>query len=219
MSWERVGWRHRLALHRLCACARGSRPCMRQGSSPRCRRPFRSTRGAVHAGAGAQPSRVGGGGAYPNAQHRRARWLALRPVRFPGLVAERVIAPWDLTGFGSSPAFLRRHLLGAYHPHERAIYDLALLSVLPGVLESLRDEVAEIVAGRHPRAECLADLCVFEGYRANLLVLLDQALAGDFDMHDPIPTDTTLFDFVGWMCEQPATVADLTPTTRRWLRT
>ena len=145
-----------------------------------------------------------GVGSTPVRATWRARWLERRHVRFPFLVRERVIAPWDLTGFGSDPAYLHRHLLGAYHPADHAVYDLALLSVHDGALSRLRAEVGAVIDGSHPRAEWLRDLCVYEGYHENLLRLVDRARSeGAFDAADAIPTDTTLRAFAAWMCARP----------------
>jgi hypothetical protein len=141
----------------------------------------------------------------------RARALRWRSIRLPFLAWERAIAPLDLTGLPKDPAFLVRHVLGAHHTRDDAIYDLALLSCHPGELERLRARVVEVLDGRTPRARWLADLCVFEGYHANLLAMVDRALAGDFEPVHPadIPSDGSLRGFVAWMTAQPTSPAAL----------
>lgn len=146
----------------------------------------------------------------PVRQTRRARLLARRWVRAPFLARERVVAPFDLTGLAATPEFLHRHLIGAYHPGENALYDLALLTAWPGRLEALRTEVAALVEGHHPRGDWLRDLVVYEGYHERLLGLVDQAIAGDLDLRDAgaIASDASLRGFVAWCCNQPATPAE-----------
>ncbi|MFT4625983.1 MAG: hypothetical protein ACI8PZ_004654 [Myxococcota bacterium] len=139
----------------------------------------------------------------------RARLLAHRPLRLPFLVAERVIAPRDLTGLIASPEFLERHLLGAFHLEDHAVYDLELLACHPGRLVQLRDRVAAVAEGDTRRARWLQDLVVYDGYHARLLALVDRALAGDFDVLEPggIASDASLREFIRWCCAAPATPA------------
>ena len=157
-----------------------------------------------------RPETIGVGQA-PVRPTRWARRLAWRPIRLPFLLWERAIAPLDLVGFSRSPAFLERHLLGAFHAEDQALYDLALLAPHPGRLTRLRERVAEVVAEETPRARWLADLCVFEGYHPRLLRLVDRALAGDFTPEvDARPADVTLRGFVDWCLAQP-------PSPGAWL--
>lgn len=137
----------------------------------------------------------------------RARCLAFRPLRFPFLVKERVIAPLDLTGLQSSPDFLVRHLLGAYHPHDHAVYDLELLAAWPDALRRLHVELQEVVAQETPRARWLADLVIHEGYHRRLLDRVEEALRGEFGAGEAggIPSDSTLRDFLAWCLAQPPT--------------
>lgn len=140
----------------------------------------------------------------PARTNLRARILARRPIRAPFLIGSRTIRPWDLTGFASSPQFLRRHLVGTYHPGDNALYDLALLRSFPGELEKLQDQVAEAVAGESLRGRWLQDLCVYEGYHAHLSELVDQALAGDLDAKATnISSDATLAGYVDFLLSQP----------------
>lgn len=140
----------------------------------------------------------------PARTNLRARILARRPIRAPFLIGSRTIRPWDLTGFASSPRFLRRHLVGTYHPGDNALYDLALLRAFPGELELLRAQVDEAMAGSTPRGRWLQDLCVYEGYHAHLSDLVDQALAGDLDAKaDGVASDATLQGYVDFLLSQP----------------
>ncbi|TNE85180.1 MAG: hypothetical protein EP330_27675 [Deltaproteobacteria bacterium] len=140
----------------------------------------------------------------PERETWRARLLAKRPIRAPFLLASRTIRPWDLTGFASSPRFLRRHLVGTYHPGDNALYDLALLASFPGELEKLRAQVAEASAGETLRGRWLQDLCVYEGYHEHLAELVDRALAGDLEPRvEGLPTDATLRGYVDFLLAQP----------------
>lgn len=144
-------------------------------------------------------------GGVPVRGNLRARLLAWRPIRAPFLLREAVIAPFEMTGLSLSPAFLERHLLGAYHPMDHGMYDLELLSLHEGALERLREQVVEVARGETPRATWLQDLCTYEGYHANLLGLVDRALAGDFAPKDlTVVSDTTLAGYLAWCARQPA---------------
>lgn len=145
----------------------------------------------------------------PERRTLRARVLARRPVRAPFLLASRTIRPWDLTGFASSPRFLRRHLVGTYHPGDNALYDLALLSSFPGELERLREQVAEARAGETRRGRWLQDLCVYEGYHDHLAGLVDRAIAGDLEPREAgLPTDATLRGYVDFLLQQPEDIGE-----------
>jgi hypothetical protein len=145
----------------------------------------------------------------------RARLLAFRPLRFPFLVVERAIAPWDLTGLYSSPERVMRHLMGAHHDGAQFVYDLELLAAEPVWLERLRDEAKAVVEGTHPRGEWLRDLVVYERYHENLLEAVERALAGESTLsaeerRDP---DLTLQGYLSWCARQPETPAE---TFRAW---
>lgn len=139
----------------------------------------------------------------------RARLLSYRPLRFPFLVWERVINPFDFTGLVGSPEFIIRHLLGAYHPGDNAVFDLAILSGHPGRLEELASRARAIVAGADPKAEWLRDLTVHEGYHERLLELAERCLAGDFstESQGAVPSDETFEGFMAWCMEQPRDAA------------
>lgn len=152
----------------------------------------------------------------PERSTRRAKWLAKRPIRAPFLIASRTIRPWDLTGFASSPRFLRRHLVGTYHPGDNALYDLALLAAFPGELDKLRMQVAEAIEGQTIRGRWLQDLCVYEGYHAHLAELVEQAAAGDLTPHvDGVASDATLAGYVDFLLCQPRDLSEAVGAIRR----
>ena len=118
----------------------------------------------------------------------RARALQFRALRLPFLLAERAVAPFDLSGLASSPERVIRHLLAAHHDGVQFAYDLELLALWPGRLRELRDAVTEIVEHDTPRARWLRDLVVFDGYHEALLVAADRALRGE-DLLSPAEAD------------------------------
>lgn len=140
----------------------------------------------------------------------RARLFAWRPIRFFGLVRERAITPWDLSGFLSSKAQIHRHLLGAHHDRTQCVYDLQLLSLHPGGLAELRERVAAVVSGADPRAGWLRDLVVFERYHERLLEAAERVLAGEeeLDPKDADDPDISFRAWLRWCARQPATPAE-----------
>lgn len=144
----------------------------------------------------------------------RARLLALRPLRFPFLVAERAVAPFDFTGLASPPERVIRHLLGAHHDQNQFVYDLELLAH-HGRLDELHEAVRAVVARDDDRARWLRDLTVFEGYHESLLAAVERALArgpemSEAEARDP---DISFGAYLAWCARQPATPAD---TLRAW---
>jgi hypothetical protein len=138
----------------------------------------------------------------------RARLLEHRVARAPWLLWEDVIHPLELTGLATTNAALRAHVMGAFHPGDQCLYDLAILSAWPGELELLQQELQALLEGRHPRGTWLADLCVYEGYHARVLGLVERALLGDFGAEHEVDADTTLRGYVRFLCSQPATSGD-----------
>lgn len=136
----------------------------------------------------------------------RARLLAYRPLRFPFLLAERAVAPWDFSGLLSSRERILSHLLGAHHDGDQFVYDLEMLLAHPGALEELVRRAREIVDGTSPRAEWLRDLCVYEGYHEALLAAAERALRGDI----PKTTDPDIGfrAYLAWCARQPRTYAE-----------
>lgn len=130
----------------------------------------------------------------------RARALQFRALRLPFLVAERAIAPFDLSGLASSPARIIRHLLAAHHDGVQFAYDLELLALWPGRLHELRDAVADIVDHDTPRARWLRDLVVFDGYHEALLVAVDRVLRGEelLSQSEASDPDLSLHAYLRW---------------------
>jgi hypothetical protein len=135
----------------------------------------------------------------------RARLLRNRTVRLPFLLAVGSVVPGDLSGMRSSPAVVRRHLLGTHHDVMHGVaqarYDLELLALHPGELQGLRDECAAVVDGSHPRASLYRDLCVYQGYHEGLLALVDDVLKHGLPYEaDP---DASFFAMLRWCATQP----------------
>lgn len=148
---------------------------------------------------------------------RRARLLDRRPLRFPFLMRERAIAPWDLTGLLSDRERLIRHLLGAHHDGVQFIYDLQVLQRHPGALAELRHRCAAITQGTDPRAEWLRDLTVYEGYHDDLLAGVDRFIAGEWEL-DPASAqdpDLSFWAWLRWCAAQPATPRATLAAARR----
>jgi hypothetical protein len=137
----------------------------------------------------------------------RARVLRRRPLRLPFLLAERAIAPWDLTGLLSPPERILRHLLAAHHDGAQAAYDLEILSAHEGRLEELRERARAIVEQDTPRARWLRDLTVFERYHEELLALVERRLAGEpvLSLAAAADPDISFAAYVDWCARQPAT--------------
>jgi len=137
---------------------------------------------------------------HPVRKTWRARLLQWRTLRFPFLMWERAIAPWDMSGLLSGRERILRHLLGAHHEKTQFLYDFEMLAIHPGALEELRGRLVPIVEGTDPRAEWLRDLCVYERYHEELLEGLDAYLAGDFPSStDP---DISFLAYLDWCAEQ-----------------
>lgn len=141
---------------------------------------------------------------------RRARLFQYRPLRGPFVLGRRV-NPLDHTGLGSSTAHVIRHILGAHHEADDFAYDLSLIAHEPGALQALRDEARAIVAGSHPQAAFLRDLCVYQGYHETVVAVVDGWLArGGADVagrtHDH--ADKTLRAYLTWCARQPRTLRE-----------
>ncbi len=162
-----------------------------------------------------RPETIGTCREHPVRSTWRARLLAARPLRFPFLLTERAVAPWDFSGLLSSTDRVVRHLLGAHHDGVQFVYDLQLLRCHPGALERLRAETAAVVAGTHPRAGWLRDLVVFERYHESLLEAVERALEGSepVDAATLADPDLTLTGYLRWCAAQPATPEQ---TWRQW---
>lgn len=152
-----------------------------------------------------RPETIGLSEATPVRDTPRARRYAHRLWRAPAILRARAVNPLDQVGLGSSTPHILRHLLGAYHPGDNAVYDLQILSVEPGALEHLRDQLQQIVDGTHPHADWLQDLCVYEGYHADLLDRVERWLIDGPQDDDIDHPDTTLRAFMGWCASMPPT--------------
>lgn len=132
---------------------------------------------------------------HPVRDNWRARWLQFRPFRFPFLLWERAIAPWDMSGLLSGRERILRHLLGAHHDADQFLYDLEMLAIHPGAMAELRQRTLAILDGSDPRAEWLRDLCVYERYHENLLAGIDAYEAGELHSDDP---DISFTAYLAW---------------------
>ena len=145
----------------------------------------------------------------------RARLLYFRPLRFPFLLWERAVTPWDLSGFLASPEQIIRHLVAAHHDGTQCVYDLQLLSLHPGKIAQLAKEVAAVVQHDDARSRWLRDLVVFEHYHENLQTAVNAVARGAAelsarDAHDP---DISLRALLRWCCRQPTSPRD---TWKAW---
>lgn len=140
----------------------------------------------------------------------RARLLQYRPLRFPFLLAERAVAPFDFSGLASPPERILSHLVGAHHDRNQFAYDLELLSVYPGWLERVREAAAAVVASDGPRARWLRDLTVFEGYHEDLVDAVERAIEGRLrlDPDEADDPDISFLAYLRWCARQPATPAE-----------
>lgn len=147
----------------------------------------------------------------------RARLLSWRPLRFPFLLAERAVAPLDMSGLLSSRERVLRHLLGAHHDGRQFVYDLELLAVHPGALEELRERARAVVQGRDPRAAWLRDLVVFDQYHEQLLATVERVLERGLELTDAeaADPDITLRGYLAWCARRPRTPWD---TWQAWRR-
>jgi hypothetical protein len=162
---------------------------------------------------------VGTCAAFPIRPTWRARLLHYRPLRFPFLLRERVIAPFDYSGLLSPTEQIVRHLLGAHHDGAQFVYDLELLSCYPGKLDEVHDKARALIESDTPRSRWLRDLTVYERYHENLLAALERALKGDFGVppeqaDDP---DISFRAYLRWCARQPATPEETLAAIRRGL--
>jgi hypothetical protein len=148
-----------------------------------------------------RPETIGVSSDEPVRDTPGARWLSWRVPRLVAVLRARVVNPLDQVGLGSSDRHVVRHLLGAYHPGDNALYDLYLLQ--PRSLEGLRERLRTLVAGLDPHGEHLRDLCVYEGYHERLLEMVERWLAEGPPRSPSTHPDTTLPAFLAWCARQP----------------
>lgn len=144
---------------------------------------------------------------FPVRASWRARALQFRGVRFPFLMAEKAVAPWDMSGMLSPPQRLKRHLLGAHHDNNQFAYDLQILACHQGELERLLAEARELVEHDTPRSRWLRDLTVYEQYHDKLLSAVERAVDGDFGLssEEEADPDVSFLAYLSWCARQPAT--------------
>lgn len=145
----------------------------------------------------------------------RARLLERRALRFPFLVAERAVAPLDLSGLLSSRERIIRHLLGAHHDAGQFIYDLELLVPHEGALEELRDRAQAVVDSDDARSRWLRDLVVYEGYHERLLERVERTLVRgvELSLEEERDPDVSFLAYLRWCAGQPASPRE---TLRAW---
>ncbi len=137
----------------------------------------------------------------------RARLFQFRPLRFPGLIWERAVVPWDLSGLLSPPEQVIRHLLGAHHDRTQFIYDLQMLE--PAHLADLLAQTRQIIQRDDRRSRWLRDLTVYERYHESLLEGLERYLAGEreLDPADATDPDISFRAYLAWCARQPSSPA------------
>ena len=149
----------------------------------------------------------------------RARLLRFRPLRFPFLVKERAITPFDLSGLATPPWRVVRHLLGAHHDGPQFTYDLELLGCYEGGLEELERRTREVVETDDARSRWLRDLVVYENYHESLLAAVRRArrgeLEGDLRPEERDDPDITFSAYLRWCAAQPGSPLE---TWRAWRR-
>ena len=160
-----------------------------------------------------RPETVGTSSTHPVRPGWRARVLAWRPLRFPPLLLEGAVSPWDMTGLASSTKRLLQHLMAAHHDGLQFVYDLEILSLEPTGLTQLRGRL-EALERQPERAQWLGDLCVYVHYHRDLAAGLErferdpQSMLSSTD--DP---DLSLRALLRWCLAQPATPG---ATWRAW---
>jgi len=146
----------------------------------------------------------------------RAHLFEMRPIRFPFLLWEGSVAPWDLSGLLSTPERLMRHMLGTHHDGNQFVYDLQMLSIHPGRTEELLDRAQAVVEERDPkRSAWLRDLVVYDHYHETLLEVVERAARDGIELPadeegDP---DISFLAYLDWCASQPSTPA---ATWRAW---
>jgi hypothetical protein len=138
-------------------------------------------------------------------------------LRFPFLLWEGSVVPWDLSGLTSSPDQLICHLVGTHHEDQQCVYDLEILSCYPDALSQLKRKVDEIVSGIDPRSEWLKDLVVYEGYHQTLLDLMKMIETAGWKVNLSSEmkrsVDLSFYATLTWCSQQPLTPRE---TWRAW---
>lgn len=157
-----------------------------------------------------RPETIGTTAEHPVRDDRRARLLEKRWLRFPFLLREGSVRPWDLSGLLSTPQNLMTHLLGTHHDGLQFVYDMQILTAYPGALDELHARAREVVERDTPRTRWLRNLCVYERYHETLLEVVERALREGISLpaeqaDDP---DISLLAYLRWCAQQPATPRD-----------
>ena len=144
---------------------------------------------------------------HPPHPNLRARLFRHRAIRFPFLLHEGAITPFDLTGLISPPATVIKHLLGTHHDARQYAYDLELLACHPGQLERLLVQTNEVIGSDGRRARWLRDLTVYQTYHPRLRDAVERALTGDFGLTpaEAASPDISFAGYLAWCVAQPAT--------------
>ena len=114
-----------------------------------------------------RPETIGKSNTHPIRSGWRAKLLVWRPLRFPFLLAEGAVSPWDMTGLASSTKRLLQHLMAAHHDGFQFVYDLEILSLEPSGLAQLRSRL-QALEKDSKRADWLGDLCAYAHYHRDL---------------------------------------------------
>ncbi len=151
-----------------------------------------------------RPDTVGQSAVHPVRPTWRARLLSWRPLRFPFLLWEGAVSPWDMTGLASSTKRLLQHLMGAHHDGVQFVYDLEILSLAPKGLHQLQERLSAL--DQDPkRAEWLADLCAYENYHQDLQAGLSRFERAPLKMiSDTTDPDISLRALLRWCLAQPS---------------
>lgn len=154
-----------------------------------------------------RPDTIGTTVEFPVRDDRWARLLERRWLRFPFLLREGSVVPWDLSGLLSPPERLMTHLLGTHHDGLQFVYDLQVLAVHPGALEELERRAREVVEHDTPRTRWLRNLCVYERYHETLLEVVERAAREGVTLppeqaDDP---DISFVAYLRWCALQPRT--------------
>jgi hypothetical protein len=162
-----------------------------------------------------RPETIGVTETWPVRRDPWARFLERRWIRFPFLLREGSVVPWDLSGLLSTPARLMRHLLGTHHDGRQFVYDIEMLTAYPGSLDELRDRARDVVTHDTPRSRWLRNLCVYERYHETLLEVVERALAEGFALspEEAADPDLSFRGYLDWCARQPATPRE---TWRAW---
>jgi len=154
-----------------------------------------------------RPDTIGTTADYPVRDDRWARMLEKRWFRFPFLLREGSVVPWDLSGLLSTPQRLMTHLLGTHHDGLQFVYDMQMLTAYPGALDELFDRARAVVEHDTPRTRWLRNLCVYERYHETLLEVVERAVRDGVALppeqaDDP---DISFLAYMRWCALQPTT--------------